>query len=70
MTQKALEILQRNDMKFPFFPWIMFEKELQKCMEYGTVYNLATVKVWVGLKRTRPTLNGWRRSYGRRGIVR
>lgn len=51
--QKALEILQRNDMKFPFFPWIMFEKELQKCMEYGTVYNLATVKVWVGLKRTR-----------------
>lgn len=51
--QKALEILQRNDMKFPFFPWIMFEKELQKCMEYGTVYNLATVKTWVGLKRTR-----------------
>lgn len=51
--QKALEILQRNDMKFPFFPWIMFEKELQKCMEYGTVYNLATVKAWVGLKRTR-----------------
>lgn len=51
--QKALEILQCNDMKFPFFPWIMFEKELQKCMEYGTVYNLATVKAWVGLKRTR-----------------
>ncbi len=51
--QKALEILQRNDMKFPFFPWIMFEKELQKCMEYGTVYNLATVKTWVGLKRSR-----------------
>lgn len=51
--QKALEILQRNDMKFPFFPWICFEKELQKCMEYGTVYNLATVKIWVGLKRTR-----------------
>ena len=51
--QKALEILQRNDMKFPFFPWIMFEKELQKCMEFSTVYNLATVKAWVGLKRTR-----------------
>lgn len=51
--QKALEILQCNDMKFPFFPWIMFEKELQKCMEYGTVYNLATVKAWMGLKRTR-----------------
>lgn len=51
--QKALEILQRNDMRFPFFPWICFEKELQKCMEYGTVYNLATVKAWVGLKRAR-----------------
>lgn len=51
--QKALEILQNNDMKFPYFPWILFEKELQKCMEYGTVYNLATVKEWVKLKRRR-----------------
>ncbi len=51
--QKALEILQRNDMKFPHFPWIMFERELRACMEYGTVYNLATVKAWVGLKRSR-----------------
>ena len=40
-------------MKFPFFPWICFEKELQKCMEYGSVYNLATVKEWVKIKRTR-----------------
>ncbi len=51
--QKALEILQRNDMKFPHFPWICFERELRACMEYGTVYNLATVKAWVGLKRSR-----------------
>ena len=51
--QKALEILQRNDMKFPHFPWIMFERELRACMEYGTVYNLATVKAWVVLKRSR-----------------
>ena len=35
--QKALSILQENDMKFPHFPWILFEKELQKCMEYHTV---------------------------------
>lgn len=64
--QKALEILQRNDMKFPFFPWIMFEKELQKCMEYGTVYNLATVKAWVGLKRSRFMRhhNAWWQLYG------
>ena len=51
--QKALEILQNNDMKFPYFPWIAFEDELRRCMEYGTVYNLASVKTWVALKRTR-----------------
>ena len=51
--QKALEILQNADMKFPYFPWICFEKELAACMEYGTVYNLATVKEWVKLKRSR-----------------
>ena len=51
--QKALEILQNNDMKFPYFPWIAFEDELRRCMEYGTVYNLASVKTWVALKRQR-----------------
>lgn len=51
--QKAQAILQNNDMKFPHFPWICFEKELEKCMEYGTVCNLAMVKEWVNLKRRR-----------------
>ena len=51
--QKALSILQQNDMKFPYFPWIAFEDELRSCMEYGTVYNLASVKTWVALKRSR-----------------
>jgi len=51
--QKALAILQKTDMKFPYFPWICFEMELRKCMEYGTVYNLATVKEWVQIKRQR-----------------
>ena len=51
--QKALEILQNNDMKFPYFPWIAFEDELRACMEHGTVYNLALVKTWVALKRSR-----------------
>ena len=36
--------LQETDMKFPNFGWIAFEMELRKCMEHGTVYNLATVK--------------------------
>lgn len=51
--QKALSILQQNDMKFPYFPWIAFEDELRACMEYGTVYNLASVKTWVALKWSR-----------------
>ena len=51
--QKALYILQTNDMKLPHFPWIMFEDELRACMEHGTVYNLASVKTWVALKRSR-----------------
>ena len=51
--QKALSILQQNDMKFPYFPWIKFEDELRACMEHGTVHNLASVKTWVALKRSR-----------------
>ena len=51
--QKALSILQQNDMKFPYFPWIAFEAELRACMEHGTVYNLASVKTWVALNRSR-----------------
>ena len=51
--QKALEIIQSNDMKFPYFPWIKFEDELRACMEHGRVYNLATVKEWVSIKRQR-----------------
>lgn len=45
--------LQETDMKFPYFGWIAFEMELRKCMEYGTVYNLATVKEWIKIKRAR-----------------
>ena len=56
--QKALELLQNADMKFPYFPWICFEKELQKCMEYHTVYNLATAKEWVAKKRNRYEKHG------------
>ena len=51
--QKALSILQESDMKFPYFPWISFEDELRACMAHGTVYNLASVKTWVALKRSR-----------------
>ena len=45
--QKALEILQNADMKFPYFPWIKFEKRLQALIAGGVVYNLATIREWV-----------------------
>ena len=56
--QRALEILQQSDLKFPYFPWIVFERELLACMEYHTVYNLATVKEWIHLKRDRFNAHG------------
>ncbi len=56
--EKAFELLQKNDMKFPFFPWISLELDLRKCMEYGTVYNLATIKEWIEKKRKRFEKNG------------
>ena len=51
--EKCFELIQKNDMKFPYFPWICFEMELKKCLEHGTVHNLATIKDWVDLKRKR-----------------
>ena len=56
--QKALEIMQKADMRFPHFPWQMLENELKKCIEYGSVHNLASVKAWTGLKRERCARHG------------
>ena len=56
--QEAFKRLQKQDLKFPFFPWIKFEKELQKCMEYGRVYNLASIRTWVAQKRERYEKHG------------
>ena len=51
--QEALKRLQIADMKFPYFPWILFEDEIKICMRYRVIYNLATIKTWVGKKRKR-----------------
>lgn len=50
--------LQKQDMKFPFFPWICFENEIKKCMEYGRIYNLASIRTWVAQKRERYEKHG------------
>ena len=51
--QKALELLQKNDMRFPSFPWIALEMEVRKCMEHHVIYNLASIEKWMKLKRER-----------------
>ena len=56
--QQAWEILRDADLKFPYFPWLAFETELRQCMEHGTVYNLATIKEWVKLKKARYLKHG------------
>ena len=56
--QEAYKRLVALDMMFPFFPWISFEMELRKCMEYHVVYNLATVRDWVQKKRRRYERHG------------
>ena len=64
--QKAFELLQKNDMKFPYFPWISFEQDMINCIKFGTIFNLASVKDWVEKKRARFAKNGdpQKRLYG------
>lgn len=45
--QKALEIIQINDMKFPNFPWILFENDIKEKMQDRTIYNLASIRKWI-----------------------
>lgn len=55
---KALELLLKNSLLFPVFPWIVFEKELQRAMNDHTVYNLATCRQYV--RRARELFAGIR----------
>ncbi|MBQ4509336.1 MAG: hypothetical protein II984_01310 [Clostridia bacterium] len=44
---KALEILQKDSLKFPNFPWLRFEDDLKRAFNYHSVYNLASAKIYV-----------------------
>jgi len=46
----AYEILLRCDLKFPYFPWINFERSLRKAMDSRAVINLATCRRFVRSK--------------------
>ena len=47
---KAFELIQKNDLKFPNFPWIVFENELKVAIAKHKIYNLATAKKWCASK--------------------
>ncbi len=51
--QDSLEIVQKKDFYFPYFPWISLEDEIYNCVEHHTIYNLATVKDFVLKKKLR-----------------
>lgn len=44
---KAQELLFKNDMKLPNFPWQRFEDDLREGIEQGMIYNLATIEEYV-----------------------
>lgn len=48
---KAYEKILENDLKFPFFPWIQFERSLKKAMLRHSVFDLATCRRFVRSKQ-------------------
>ena len=51
LKDKAFEKLLEEDLKFPYFPWINLENALRTAMAEHSVYNLATIKVFIHNKR-------------------
>ncbi|MBQ9715760.1 MAG: hypothetical protein IJV77_05065 [Clostridia bacterium] len=45
--QKAFELIQNNDMKFPLFPWAQFENDFDCAIDSGLVFNLTSARLWV-----------------------
>lgn len=50
---KAFEMILENDLKFPNFPFIIFEKEIQRAITYHQIYNLASARLWLYKKQIR-----------------
>lgn len=48
----ALELMEKNTLRFPRFPWILLEKDLQAAIAGHWVYNLATVRQWVDYRES------------------
>lgn len=50
---KAFEKILDCDLKFPFFPWIILEREIKHAMAVHYVYNLATCRRFINSLRRR-----------------
>ena len=48
----ALELMEKNALRFPRFPWILLEKDLQAAIAGHWAYNLATVRQWVDYRES------------------
>lgn len=44
---EAFKRMLKNDMKFPYFPWINLENTIKYAMSQHIVYNLATIRVFI-----------------------
>ena len=47
LRKMAYDVILESDLKFPYFPWLNFERSLKWAMDKGSVYNLATAKRFV-----------------------
>ncbi|MBR4032627.1 MAG: hypothetical protein IKJ07_07840 [Clostridia bacterium] len=54
---KALELMMEIDSKYPNFPWINFEDELRRAVEYRQILNLITARDFVRKKHGRYSNN-------------
>lgn len=47
LRDKALELMLKNDLKFPYFPWINLKKSIKYAVKTHQIYNLATARKYV-----------------------
>lgn len=50
---KAYELLFKNDMKLPNFPWQRFEDSIRHGIDAGLIYNLSSFEFWVRERKRR-----------------
>lgn len=53
LREKAFELILKNDMKFPNFPWINLENNIQNAFSKHKIYNLATIEMYIRKKQAR-----------------